>query len=297
MLAARGGLTPRTIPVVDGPLAPFAIPFVQRAVLEIALLSVAGGLLGSWIVLRRLAFYTHAVGAATFPGLVVAGPWGLPPKAAGLGASMLMALGLERLTRSRHVGPDAATGLLLVAALGVGVVLASDVYSSGAGVDQLLFGSLLGISRADVVLGAAAAAGVVALNAALFRPWLVSAFDPSGAPALGVPVRIGDWVLLAVVAGVVVVSVDAVGALLTGALFVVPSATVLLLTTSVRALQLGSVALTLTEGIAGLWVALALDVPPGPAIAVLGGAVFGLVALAAGMGVRRKALAQVATGA
>ncbi len=52
--------------------------FLTRALVEILLLSVAGGLLGTWIVLRRLAFFTHAAGSATFPGLVVAGPWGLP---------------------------------------------------------------------------------------------------------------------------------------------------------------------------------------------------------------------------
>lgn len=258
---------------------PFTLPFMQRALAEVCLLSVAGGLLGSWVVLRRLAFYTHAVGSATFPGLVVAGPWGLPPKLAGLGASLLMAAGLERLTRGRQVAPDAGTGLLLVAALGVGVVLASDVYRSGAGVDQLLFGSLLAISAGDLVLAALTAAGMLGLNAALLRPWLASAFDPSTAPSLGVPARAGDWALLVLVAAVVVVSVDAAGALLVGALFVLPAATVLLVAPSVRSLQAGSVALTLAEGAGGLLLAFRLDVPPGPAFALLGGVVFGLVAL------------------
>lgn len=263
-------------------LEPFALPFMQRALGEVALLSVAGGLLGSWIVLRRLAFYTHAVGTATFPGLVVAGPWGLPPPAAGLGASLLMALGLERLTRGGRVAPDAGTGLLLVAALAVGVVLASDVYASGADVDQLLFGSLLGVSEVDLVLASVAAVVILALNALLFRPWLVAAFDPLGARAIGLRAGFADWVLLVAVAVVVVVSVDAAGALLVGALFVLPAATALLLAPSVRSLQAGSVLLTLAEGTAGLWLALRLDVPPGPAIAVLGGGVFAVTAVAVG---------------
>ena len=282
--------------MAGGLIEPFTTPFAERALVEIAVLSIAGGLLGTWIVLRRLAFYTHAVGAAAFPGLVVAVPWGLPPQAAGLGASLLMALGLERLTRTRRVAPDAGTGLLLVAALAVGVVLASDVYGSGAGVDRLLFGSLLGISWGDVVLGFATAAAVVALSAAFLRPWLVGAFDPAGAGALGTRTSTGDWVLLAAVAAAVVVSVDAVGALLTGALFVLPSATVLLLAPSVRALQVGSVALTLIEGVVGLWLAVRLDVPPGPVIALLGGTVFGLVVLVFGSTGRRSGRPSVRTG-
>ena len=98
--------------------------YLQHALLELALLSVPGGILGAWIALRRLAFYTHAVGTATFPGLVVAGPWGVPPQLAALGASTLLAAGLERLVRGRRVALDAATGLL-VGALALGVVLAS----------------------------------------------------------------------------------------------------------------------------------------------------------------------------
>jgi ABC-type Mn2+/Zn2+ transport system permease subunit len=267
--------------VLDELVEPFALPFMQRALLEVCLLSVIGGLLGSWIVLRRLAFYTHAVGSATFPGLVVAGPWGLPPKLAGLGASLLMAAGLERLTRGRRVAPDAGTGMLLVAALAIGVVLASDVYGSGAGVDRLLFGSLLAISVDDLVVAAVAAGAVLALDAAMVRPWLASAFDPSTARSLGVPARAGDWALLALVAAAVVVSVDAAGALLVGALFVLPAATVLLVAPSVRALRVGAVALTLVEGVVALWLAYRLDVPPGPALALLGGLVFAAVALAA----------------
>jgi len=124
---------------------PFALAFMQRALLATLLLAVAAGLLGTWIVLRRLAFFAHAVGTATFPGLVVAGPWGLAPPIAALGAGLGFAGLLARITRRGATSADAATGLLLTAALALGAILASDVYSSGAGVDRLLFGTLLGL--------------------------------------------------------------------------------------------------------------------------------------------------------
>ena len=87
----------------------------QRALLAVALLAIAGGLLGAWVVLRRLAFFVHAAGSATFPGLVVAGPWGLAPAVAALGAGLCFAGLLSRLTRRTDTSSDAATGLLLAA--------------------------------------------------------------------------------------------------------------------------------------------------------------------------------------
>ena len=259
---------------------PFDTPFMQRALLESLMLSVLGGILGSWIVLRRLAFFTHGVGTASFPGLVVAGPWGLAPQVAAFGASLLYAGSVERLARTRRVAPDAATGLLLVGALALGVVLASDVFESGAGVDRLLFGSLIGLSDLDLWLTAGALAAVLVLDAALRRAWLAGGFDPAGARTLGVPTKLADRLLLVAVAGAVVVALDAVGALLVTAVFVIPAATVRLLVDDVRALRRGAVALAAIEAVAGLWLAEALNIGPGPALAVLGGAVFAAVAVA-----------------
>src|ERR1700760_3073093 len=111
---------------------------MQRALLAVVLLGVAVGLLGTWVVLRRLPFFTHAVGTATFPGLVVAGPWGVPAQLTALVCAVGFGGLLERLQRGRRMDPDAAIGLLLVAALAIGVVLASDVYHSGSSVDRLL---------------------------------------------------------------------------------------------------------------------------------------------------------------
>jgi ABC-type Mn2+/Zn2+ transport system permease subunit len=256
---------------------PFDTPFMQRALLETLLLAVLGGVLGSWIVLRRLAFFTHGTGTAAFPGLVVAGPWGIPAQVAALGAGLLYAGSVERL--GRRSGADAATGLLLVAALALGIVLASDVYESGSGVDRLLFGSALTISDRDLWLTAATVAAVLGLDAALRRAWLAVGFDPVAARSLGVPTVGADRLLLAAVAVAVVVALDAVGSLLVTAVLVIPAATVRLVASDLRTLRLGAVALAAAEAVVGLWLAYQVNVGPGPALAVLAAAVFGAVAL------------------
>ena len=260
-------------------LGAFEAPYLQRALAELLLLAVLAGVLGSWVVLRRLAFYAHAVGTATFPGLVVAGPWGIAPPLAALAAALGFGAGIERLSHARRVDPATATGLLLVAALAVGVVLASDVYESGAGVDALLFGTLVGLEARDVWLTAAVAVAALVLQAALRRSWLATGFDPGSARALGVRTAAADRLLLAAVAVAVVVTLDAVGALLVAVVLVVPAATVRLLARDLRSLQLGTTALAAAEGVAALLAADALNVGPGPAMAVLGGAVFLIVAV------------------
>ncbi|HEV7806786.1 MAG TPA: metal ABC transporter permease [Solirubrobacteraceae bacterium] len=268
---------------------PLSAPFMQRALLAALALSVAGGLLGTWIVLRRLAFFAHAVGSATFPGLVVAGPWGIAPQLAALAAGLGFAGLLSRVTRSGATNADAATGLLLAGALALGSVLASDVYRSGAGVDRLLFGTLLGLGDGDVRLAIAVAVAAAAATAALARTWLATGFDPAGARALGVAGARGDWLLLALLAATVVAVLPAVGALLVSTLLVVPAATARLLTGSLSALLATSVALAAAESVAGLLLAYHLDLPPGPAIAIVGGAAFAAATLASATPWRRGA--------
>lgn len=259
---------------------PLAQPFMQRALLATLALAVAGGLLGVWVVLRRLAFFAHAAGGATFPGLVVAGPWGIAPPLAALGAGLGFAGLLAPAARRAPEGADAATGLALTAALALGAILASDVYSAGADVDALLFGSLLGLDRSDLALAAAAALAAVAATWGLGRTWLAGGFDPAAARALGVRTARGDALLLALLAVTVVALLPAVGALLVGTLLVVPAATARLLADSLPALLAAAVAIAALEGAGGLLLAYHLDLPPGPVIAVLGGAGFALAALA-----------------
>jgi zinc/manganese transport system substrate-binding protein len=255
-------------------LDPFQLEFVQRGVLEVLLLSGAAGLLGTWIVMRGLSFYAHAVGTAAFPGLVLADGLGFSAPLGAFAAALVFAFGVERLARRPRAGYDSLTALVLVAALAGGVVLASDVFQSGGNVDSLLFGSLLLTGTRDLVLAGLASAAAIAATLTLGPRWLVRGFDPAVARAMGLRSELPDALLLVLVAFAVVASLTAIGALLATALFVVPAATVRLWTQRLPVWQLGSVALAATQGIAGLWLSVELNTPPGPTVAVLGGALF-----------------------
>jgi ABC-type Mn2+/Zn2+ transport system permease subunit len=258
------------------------LPFLREALVELVLLAITGGVLGAWVVLRRLAFFSHAAGSATFPGLVVADASGVSPTLAGIAVALGYAGGVERTgRRGREHGDGIA--LLLVAALGAGVVLASDVFESGAAVDRLLFGTLLGLGPADLVVAGLVAALATGASLALGRSWSAIGFDPDGAHALGLPARRADLLLLGLVAVAAVAAIPAVGALLVTAVYVLPAAAARTLTTSVRGLVACALALALTEGIIGLYLAYWLDIPPGPPVAVLGA----LTCLVAAVATRR----------
>ena len=142
--------------------APFDLPFVQRGVVEVLLLAVGSGFLGTWIVLRGLSFYAHAVGTAAFPGLVLADGLGFSPLLGALATAGIVAVGVTALAGRGRAEYDSATALVLVAALAGGVILASDVFHSQGSVERLLFGSLLLVDRTDQFV--AAVVGVAAVG-------------------------------------------------------------------------------------------------------------------------------------
>jgi ABC-type Mn2+/Zn2+ transport system permease subunit len=171
-------------------LDPFALPFVQRGLLEVLLLAVAAGLLGTWVVLRGLAFYAHAVGTAAFPGLVLAAGLGFSALLGAFASAAVVAAAMALLGRRERGTEDSLTAIVLVGALVVGVILASDVFGSGAGVDQLLFGSLLLTGPDDLALAAGASVAALVATLALGPRWLAHGFDPGAARALGLGSRV-----------------------------------------------------------------------------------------------------------
>ena len=268
---------------MPSPLDLADLPFLREALLELVLLAVTGGVLGAWIVLRRLAFFSHAAGSATFPGLVVADASGVAPMIAGIAVALGYAGAVQRGGAGRDHGE--ATALVLVAALATGVILASDVFESGAVIDRLLFGTLLGLDTADIVLSAVVAVLAAAGALALGRTWSAVGFDPDGTRALGLPTGRSDLLLLALVAVAAVAAIPAVGALLVTAIYVLPAAAARMLAGSIRGLVACALAIALAEGVVGLYIAYWLDVPAGPPVAVLGALVCIVLAAATGRSV------------
>ncbi|MDX8150175.1 zinc ABC transporter substrate-binding protein [Patulibacter brassicae] len=256
-------------------LEPFTYPFVQQGLWAVLALSLGAGVLGTFLVLRGLAFFAHGVAAATFPGLVLAAGLGFAAPLGALAVALAFAGGVGRLSTGREDGEHGTTtAMVLVGALAVGVLLASDVFDEGPAINGLLFGSLLLIDGGDLALAVGTSAAVLVAAGLLGGRWLAVGFDRDGARALGVRGGRSDAVLLVLVALVAVATLSAVGSLLAAALMVVPAATVRPWIRRLPTWQLATVLLTALTGVAGLWLSFQTNAPPGATIAVLSGVLF-----------------------
>lgn len=264
-------------------LEPFQLPFVQRGLIEILILAVPAGLLGTWIVLRGLAFFSHAVGTAAFPGLVLADGLGFAAPLGAFGAAVVFGLGASLFGRGDDEGRDSAVALALVGCLAGGVILASDVFGSGANVETLLFGSLLLVDDGDIALAAVVAVATIVASLLLGQRWLAAGFDPGWGGVARASGRALDVALLGLIALAITAALSVIGALLVAALFVLPALTARLFAERMRSWQLASIALVAIEGTVGLWLSVETDAPPGATIAVVSGAAFGLAAVARAM--------------
>jgi ABC-type Zn uptake system ZnuABC Zn-binding protein ZnuA/ABC-type Mn2+/Zn2+ transport system permease subunit len=255
----------------------FQLPFVQRGLIEILILSVPAGLLGTWIVLRGLSFFSHAVGTAAFPGLVLADGLGFAAPLGAFGAAVVFSAGSALLGRREEESNDSAVAIVLVGCLAAGTLLASDVFGSGANVETLLFGSLLLVDSGDIALAGIAAGLTLALSLLLGHRWLAAGFDPAGGHGARGE-RTLNVALLGLIALTTTAALSVVGALLVTAVFVVPALTVRLFAERMLSWQLATIALVALEGTLGLWLSVETDAPPGATIAVVAGGAFVLAA-------------------
>jgi ABC-type Mn2+/Zn2+ transport system permease subunit len=266
----------------------FDVPYMQRALAVGLLLAVPLGLLGVWVVLRGLAFFAHAVGVATLPGVVV----GLTVPALGPFAGALLAAGLFTgagawIETDERLRGGAVSGLLLAGALAIGAVLLATVAKTSAPVESTLFGTLLGLSSGDIAVSAVAAAVTVAAAVVALPRLAATTLDPAWADSAGGRSRLTTVALHALVALVVIAALPAVGSLLVSGLLVVPAATARLLTDRLEPMIAASVALCAATVVAGLLVARELDAPPGAVMAMLAGAGFAAALVGRGVVARR----------
>jgi ABC-type Mn2+/Zn2+ transport system permease subunit len=254
--------------VLDWLTEPYAYAFMRRALLAALLVGAVAPLVGVWIVLRRLAYLGDAMGHATLGGVGVAWLAGWSLTAGALAAALAMAALIALLTAHPRLRDDAVIGSVGTALFAGGVLLVSARDDVGVDLTHLLFGSITTVTvadlRLDAVLAVAAAAGI----ALLFGDLRAASFDPVHARLAGVRVGALSAALLALLAVVVVLSLQTVGLLMSVALLVVPAMAARLWTETVAAMSALAVAFGVLACVAGLTVAYHAATAPGATIAL-----------------------------
>ena len=253
---------------------PLSYPFMQRALIEVAIVGTLCGLIGCFVVLRGLAFIGDALAHAVFPGVVLSYIGGRSIMIGAFAFGLITALGIGILSRSRRVSEDSAIGVIFAAFFALGVVIISRQGGFRKDLGSLLFGNILGVSSNDVWATLIVAVIVVAIMVALLKEFTLVAFDPTMARAAGYPVFGLDILLLLLVSATIVVSLQTVGNILILALIVTPPATARLLTDRLGRMMLASVAIAIASGVAGLFISYHADTAGGATIVLTATAAF-----------------------
>lgn len=214
----------------------FKYQFVTLALIASIVVGALCGLVGTFLVLRRLSLLGDAAGHSTLPGLAIAFlvVGSLSTGALMVGAlisSFLSALAVGLFSSGPRSRPDAAIGIVLSVFFGVGIVLLSYIQrvatTSYAGLDSMLLGNVAGITTGQLVALMVTAVVLAGATLLFYRPLSLATFDPGFARSIGVPVRLVHYALLGALACSVVVSVQAVGVVLVSAMLIIPGSSAL----------------------------------------------------------------------
>jgi len=230
----------------------FQPAFMQRALVGGIIAVVATSLIGTWIVLRGLAFLGDALAHGVIPGIAIAILWGFSP-VIGAFVSALVMSGLVTFVSNRApVRDDTAIGLLFVGMLALGVLIVSKSGSFATDVTSILFGDALGITADDIRRQLLYTSILLVCTVLFYRPFMVLTFNQDKAQTLGMRPRFSQAVLLALLSLSIVASFEAIGTLLVFGLLVAPPATASLLVRRVPGIMVVSILLGVLAVTAGL---------------------------------------------
>ena len=230
----------------------FEPAFMQRALLAGFLAVLATSVVGTWVVLRGLAFLGDALAHGVIPGIALAVLWGFSPIIGALVAAAVMAGMVSLISADSTVREDTGIGLLFVGMLSLGIVIVSKARSFATEVTSLLFGDVLAVTRADLVDQAVATVIVIVAGVLLYRPFLALTFNPLKAQTLGMRPGLAHLAMMVLLAISIVASFQAVGTLLVFGLLVGPPATASLVTARIPMMMLTSIAFGAVAVTAGL---------------------------------------------
>lgn len=209
--------------LLSGILEPFALDFLQRALVGGALVAVLCGVVGTWVVIRGMAFLGEALAHGMLPGVALATVLGAPVLVGGAVSAVAMSLGIAALQRRGRLSYDTSIGMLFVSMLALGVIIISHSGSFATDATSILFGDILAIAPLDLVLLAIAAGVGLAVAAVFHRSLVALALDHRIAAVLGLGPRSAQAALVGLVTLAVVASYQAVGSLLVVGLLLAPA--------------------------------------------------------------------------
>ncbi|MDC9823870.1 metal ABC transporter permease [Devosia sp. ZB163] len=273
-------------------LEPLSYDFMQRALLVAVLVGAVSAVLSCFLVLKGWSLMGDAISHAVLPGIVIAYVIGLPIAIGAFVAGLFAAISTGYLKDNSRIKEDTAMGIVFTGMFAIGLVLFSRI-ETDQHLSHILFGDMLGVTWGDLVETGVIAVVTLAIILTKRRDFLLYAFDPQHARAIGLPVQVLHYGLLAMLSITIVASLKAVGIILVVAMLIAPGAIGFLLAKRFETMLVIAATVAIGSGVLGTLISYAINGATGPCIVLIQAAVF-LAALlfAPGGGLLRKRVPQ-----
>jgi len=273
-------------------VTPLAFPFMVRGLVASALVGALCAVMGTYVVLRGMAFFGDALAHAILPGVAVGylatGGGRRPLFWWALATAILVSLGIGAVARRGRLKEDTAIGIVFAGMFALGIALISTVRGYAVDLAHFLFGNVLGVSKGDLVLIGAFGGGTLLAVVLFYKEFLVITFDPDLAATLRLPTGLLRNFLLILIAVTVVVSLQTVGVALMLAMLVTPAATAYLLVKRFSSMMVVGAGLGALSGVLGLYLSYWTGIASGAAIVLVATGLFLLVLLAGQSGLLHR---------
>ena len=255
--------------MIDHIFGPFQYGFMVRALIVSVLVGVMCPILGAYVITRGRAFMGDALAHSVLPGMVVAFLLGISPFFAAVPAGIVIALLMGAVSRRTGISEDTSIGIVFAGMFALGLVMLSTAENVTVDIEDLLLGQVLGVSQTDVFVSLGLTALVLAGLYAFHRQLVYTTFDPVGAEVVGIRTSLVEYVLLALLALVIVIGIQAAGIVLVMAMLITPSAAGYLLARRFVGVMLIGALIGAASAVAGLYLSFHADLPSGPAMALV----------------------------
>ena len=260
--------------ITEALVGPFEYTFMVRALIVSVLVGVMCPLLGVYVVTRGLGFMADALAHSVLPGMVGAFILGVSPFLGAIPMAIAVALVSGYLIRRAGVGEDTSVGIIFAGLFALGLTMLTAAKGIPVNLEDILLGQVLAVSQTDVYITLGLSAFVLVATYALHKEMLFASFDQTGASVVGLPTDKLEYALLALLAIVIVLALQAVGIVLVISMLITPAATALLIVRNFQHAMALAVAFGVAAAVAGLYISYYFNLPSGPVMALVVAAFF-----------------------
>jgi zinc transport system permease protein len=248
--------------------------FMQNAFLAGLLAAIACGVIGTYVVVKRMVFISGGIAHTSFGGIGIGYFMGINPIIGALVFTIASALGMGALVRRTKLAEDTAIGIFWAIGMALGILFIAITPGYAPDLFSYLFGNILTVPASDLLLMITLDGVIILVVSLLYKEFTALSFDEEFSKVMGLPVERLYLTLLCLIALTVVLLIRIVGIILIIALLTIPAATARRFTSNLRKMMILAVALGIGFTFGGLWLSYAVDLPSGATIILVGGGVF-----------------------